>query len=106
MVKDADGSLSVLRWSQGLKDNIQVPAHRDCRIDGLEIVASFHTHPNTGGDYLQEPSETDKRSVRDDADLKGSDYVGEFVISQAIIYVISPAGRVREIDDTQVVFTE
>jgi hypothetical protein len=41
---------------------------------------------------LQEPSETDKRAVRDDPDLKGNDYVGEFVISQAVIYLVSPAG--------------
>jgi hypothetical protein len=56
--------------------------------------------------YLQEPSETDKRAVRDDPDLKSVEYVGEYVISQAIIYLISPAGQVREIDDTQTVFTE
>ena len=75
-------------------------------FDGLEIVASFHTHPNTGSDYLQEPSETDKRAVRDDPDLKDAEYVGEFVVSQTIIYLISPAGQVREMDDTQAVFTE
>jgi len=106
VVKDDGDNLSVIRWSKGLKDNIQIPPHRDCEIDGLEIVASFHTHPNTGNDYLQEPSETDKRAVRDDPDLKGSEYVGEFVISQAIIYILSPAGQVREMDDTQAVFTE
>jgi len=70
----------------------------------LEIVASFHTHPNTGNDYLQESSETDKRAVRDDPDLKGDEYLGEFVISQAVIYLVSPAGQVREMDDTEAVF--
>jgi hypothetical protein len=34
--------------------------------DGKDIVASFHTHPNTGSDYLQEPSETDKRGITDE----------------------------------------
>ncbi|NUQ83471.1 MAG: DUF4329 domain-containing protein [Anaerolineales bacterium] len=104
VVRDADGDLSVIRWQRGLQDTIQVPPHRDCTINDLEIVASFHTHPNTGSDYLQEPSETDKRAVRDDPDLKGNDYVGEFVISQAVIYLISPAGQVREMDDTETVF--
>ena len=85
---------------------ILVPPHPGCKVDNLEIVASFHTHPNTSSEYLQEPSETDKRAVRDDPDLKGVEYVGEFVISQAIIYLISPAGQVREMDDTQTVFTE
>jgi len=85
---------------------IGVPSHPNCEIDGLEIVASFHTHPNTGSDYWQEPSETDKRAVRDDPDLKGDDYIGEFVVSQAVIYLVTTAGQVRELDDTQSVFTE
>ena len=106
VVKDVDKRLSVIRWLKGTQDMIEVPPHADCKIVDLEIVASFHTHPNTGSDYLQEPSETDKRAVRDDPDLKSSEYVGEFVVSQAIIYLISPAGQVREMDDTQAVFTE
>ncbi len=105
VVRNADGSLSVRRWQKGSQDTIQVPSHRNCMFDGLEIVASFHTHPNTGSDYLQEPSETDKRAVRDDPDLKGEDYVGEFVISQAVIYLVSPAGQVREMDDTDAVLS-
>lgn len=102
VVRDADGSLSVVRWPRGMQDTIRVPPHPDCTINGLEIVASFHTHPNAGGDYLQEPSETDRRSVRDDPHLKGADYVGEFVISQTMIYLVTPAGQVREVDETQV----
>jgi hypothetical protein len=105
VVIDTDGNLNVIRWQAGLKDKIQVPLHRNCKINTLEIVASFHTHPNTGSDYLQEPSETDKRAVRDDPHLKGNDYVGEFVISQSVIYLISPAGQVREMDDTDNVFS-
>lgn len=105
VVRDADGSLSVRRWQKGSQDMIQVPSHRNCMFDGLEIVASFHTHPNTGSDYLQEPSETDKRAVRDDPDLKDEDYIGEFVISQTVIYLVLPAGQVREMDDTETVFS-
>jgi len=105
ILKNADESLSVKRWQRGLQDTIQVPPHRDCMFDGLEIVASFHAHPNTGSDYLQEPSETDKRAIRDDPDLKGEDYVGEFVISQAVIYLVSPTGQVREMADTKTVLT-
>lgn len=104
VIRDADGGLSVRRWQKGLQDTIQVPPHGNCIFDGLEIVASFHTHPNTGNDYLQEPSETDKRAVRDDLDLKDDEYIGEFVISQAVIYLVSPAGQVREMDDTEAVF--
>ncbi len=104
VVRDADGSLSVRRWQKGLQDTIQVPPHGNCVFDGLEIVASFHTHPNTGNNYLQEPGETDKRAIRDDPDLKGDEYIGEFVISKAVIYLVSPAGQVREMDDTEAVF--
>jgi hypothetical protein len=68
-----------------------------------EIIASFHTHPNSGANYLQEPSETDKRAIRDDLDLKGDSYVGEFVISQAKIYSIDPNGRVSEVRDTSII---
>lgn len=32
------------------------------------------------------------------------DEVGEFVIARAVIYLVSPAGQVREVDDTEVVF--
>jgi hypothetical protein len=63
----------------------------------MDIVASFHTYPNTGPDVLQEPGETDKRAVRDDPDLKGLECTGEFVLSEETIYLITPAGHVREI---------
>lgn len=105
VVRGEDKSFGVRRWQKGLQDTIQVPLHRDCTVDGLEIVASFHTHPNTGSDYLQEPSETDKHAVRDDPDLKGQEYIGEFVISQAVIYLVTLTGQVREIDDTEAVFS-
>ena len=106
IVETADGDMKVIRWPKGLHDAIQVPPHAECLIDDLKIVASFHTHPNIGRDYLQEPGETDKRAIRDDPDLKGEDYVGEFVLSHAVVYLITPAGQVREMDDTQAVFTE
>lgn len=73
-----------------------MPAHFQCRSDHCEILATFHTHPNTGPDYLQEPGETDLRAVRDDTDLKGPWYSGEFVVSAEIVYLITPSGVVRE----------
>lgn len=106
IVKDDKDNLNVTRWHKGLRDSIQVPPHKACKFNDLEIVASFHTHPNTGSDYLQEPSETDRRAVRDDPDLKGPEYVDEFIISESIIYLVTPAGQVREVDDTHAVFTK
>lgn len=97
---DKMGDLSVVRWPQGVQNSIVLPPHPNCKFDELDIVATFHTHPNTGSDFLQEPSETDKRAVRDDPDLKGEFYEGEFVVSQDEIYLISPNGQVSEVADT------
>jgi hypothetical protein len=38
--------------------------------------------------------------VRDDPDLKGDYYVGEFVISLARVYLVAPDGQVTEVGDT------
>src|SRR5262245_9568919 len=102
----SNGELNVMRWHRGEQDTITLPPHTDCKFDDEKIVASFHVHPNMGDDYLQEPSETDKRAVRDDPDLKGENYIGEFVISAKIIYLVTPAGSVRELNDTQEYFAE
>jgi len=83
-----------------------LPPHPNGKINENDIAATFHTHPNTGSDYLQEPSETDKRAVRDDPDLKGEFYVGEFVIAQAKIYLIAPTGQVSEVGDTRAFLAE
>ena len=97
IVLDGEGNLSVQGWRSGEGNRIRVPEHRGCVTDGLPIVATFHTHPNIGTDYLQEPGETDKRGVRDDVELKGSSYVGELVIANENIYLITPSGTVREL---------
>jgi hypothetical protein len=96
ILRDPAGVLAVMRWPKGRQDVIFVPAHMNCQVGGSDIVASFHTHPNTGPDYLQEPSETDIRAVRDDPNLKGRLYLGELVLSQKAIYRISPNGLVSE----------
>jgi hypothetical protein len=80
---------------------IRVPDHPNCRFDNQDIVATFHTHPNTGDDYIQEPSETDKRAIINDPHLKADTYLGEFVISTRIIYQIAPGGQVSELVKTE-----
>lgn len=106
VLKDSTGNLSVVRWPKGKQDLIIVPSHSNCKIDEKDIVATFHTHPNTGGDFLQEPGETDRRAVQDDPDLKGAGYEGEFVIAQRTIYLIAPNGQVSEAGDTRKIFSE
>jgi hypothetical protein len=100
IIQDSAGIFRVVRWKTGGENSILLPPHVECKIEEKPIIASFHTHPNTGVNYLQEPSETDKRAIRDDPNLKGEFYLGEFVISQAKIYMIDPGGQVNEIGDT------
>lgn len=104
VVADDFGVLSVIRWEKGLKNEIILPRHKNCFVDGKDIVASFHTHPNTGENFQQEPSLTDIRSVRDDFDLKGEFYLGELVISDENVYLIEPSGQVSIIGQTKVIF--
>jgi hypothetical protein len=63
-------------------------------------VATFHTHPNPGPDYQQEPSPTDVLAVRDDADLKSANYEGEYVIAAALVYFIRKDGAVETVGST------
>ena len=64
-------------------------------------IEAILTHPNTGPDYLQEPSETDKRAVRDDPDFKAPHYAGELVISAALLYLVTPYGSVIQLGATE-----
>ncbi len=106
VLRDSVGNLSVVRWPKGNQNIIILPPHANCRIGEHDIVATFHTHPNTGSDHLQEPGETDKRAVRDDPDLKGQFYEGEFVISQETIYLVSLNGQVNEVGNTRDIFAK
>lgn len=76
-IVDTDqGELLVIRWPRGSGNSIVVPKHPGGRIKEGRIVATFHTHPNTGPDYLQEPSLTDRRAVMDDPDFRVPGYFG------------------------------
>lgn len=104
IVVDDVGLLSVVRWEKGTQNEIILPSHENCFIGGCAIVASFHTHPNTGADFQQEPSLTDVRAIRDDPDLKGEFYLGELVISQENIYLIEPSGQIIVVGKTGEIF--
>ena len=104
IVVDDFGVLSVVRWEKGTQNEIILPPHQNCFVGGKAIVASFHTHPNTGADFQQEPSLTDIRAARDDFDLKGEFYLGEFVVSQENVYLIEPSGLFSVIVKTEEIF--
>lgn len=75
VIQALSGEAQVVRWPKGASNTIRVPPHPRCKLGNQDIVASFHTHPNTGPDFLQAPSATDKRAVRNDPDLKGIMYI-------------------------------
>lgn len=94
VLQDPNGDLIVLRWPSGAQNSIELPSYFGGKVGQSDIVATFHTHPNTGGDFIQEPSATDKRAVRDDLDLQSLNYEGEFVIASEFTYLITPEGEV------------
>ncbi len=96
----ADGRFTIERWPRGAQDEIEVPPHSDGRRGAAVILATFHTHPNPGPTYQQEPSPTDIRAVRLDPDLRHAEYEGEYVIATALVYHLAPDGVVRELGGT------
>ena len=104
VLRNTDGSLGVERWPQGVQNQILVPPHLDGKRFELSIVATFHTHPNPGPDFQQEPSLTDIRAVRDDPDLSDPEYEGEYVIASEWIYRIRKNGQVEAARETRVAF--
>jgi hypothetical protein len=105
VLRYADGSLEIERWPVGAQNQISVPPHLGGRRGNWTVAATFHTHPNPGPDYQQEPSLTDIRGVRDDPDLGHADYEGEFVISADWVYLIRRDGRVELVGETNAVLT-
>ena len=102
---EADGRLSVERWPQGGQDRIEFSGYASGLRRGRPIVATFHTHPNPAPEYRQEPSRTDIRAVRDDADLQHSYYEGELVIAREATYPIHSDGQVLLLGRTMEVLT-
>jgi hypothetical protein len=100
VLRNPDGSLAVERWPRGLQNQIDVPPHPGGNRAGLKIVATFHTHPNPGPGYQQEPSLTDVRAVSEDPDLRHPEYEGEYVIATERLYRILPAGGVEDLGPT------
>jgi len=103
VLRNVDGSLIVERWPRGAQNQILVPPHAGGKRNDLLIVATFHTHPNPGVEFQQEPSLTDIRAVREDPDLSHADYEGEYVIASEWIYRIHRNGRVESVGETKVV---
>ena len=90
----------VLNW------DIVLENHLHDYLPGTSIDYCVDISPWDGPDYLQEPSETDKRAVRDDPDLKAPYYEGELVISAARIYFVTPFGSVIDLGETERILSQ
>ena len=99
VLRNTNGSLGVERWPRGAQNQIVVPPHPGCKRENLLIVATFHTHPNPGPEFQQEPSMTDIRAVQDDPDLNHPDYEGEYVIAGEWIYRVQKNGQVEGVGE-------
>jgi proteasome lid subunit RPN8/RPN11 len=91
------GQLSVERWPKGKGASIQPVVSADGKHNGKDIVGSFHTHPNVGKGWKQEPSDADVNFVKNYPKTAGNDH---FVVSKEKIYHIDNKGGVSEAGKT------
>jgi hypothetical protein len=105
VLQDTSGLLSVERWPRGAQNEIFVPPHPIGKRGESLIVATFHTHPNIGPEFQQEPSLTDIRAVQFDPNLSHFEYEGEYVIADQLIYRIEKNGRVTSCGERGTILT-
>lgn len=91
------GELEVERLSEGGRDSLSYPICADGTYNGKRIVGTFHTHPNTGWDWTQEPSPQDIRLSADYPETMGPH---QFVIGAETIYHIDNEGVVTNVGST------
>jgi proteasome lid subunit RPN8/RPN11 len=89
--------LSVARWPQGKGASIQPVISKDGKSNGLDIVGSFHTHPNVGPGWVAEPSTADINFVKNYPQTAGAHH---FVVSQPAVYHVDNKGTVSNMGKT------
>ena len=94
-------SLSELLPSSA-RDSLSYPLCPNGLYQGHEIVGSFHTHPNTGKEWRQEPSPQDIRLSKAYPETMGPHQI---VISRETIYHIDKDGLVSVVGRTAEVLT-
>ena len=103
---NTQGEYAIDRWQSGDTSEIFAPPHPGGKRNNEIIVATFHTHPNTGRSHYQTPSPQDRAMVRNDPDLRHSEYSEEFVISQQTLYLTLPSGNVMVVGRTEELLPE
>ena len=81
------GIVAVIRLASSGRDSLCYLLCPKGLSQDQEIVGSFHTYPNTGPEWLQEPSPQDIRFSKDYPETLGPH---QFVISRETIYHIRP----------------
>lgn len=87
------GELTVERLPAGKQAAISWSIQKDGKRNGKEIVGSFHTHPNVGPGWKQEPSDQDIKVVKKYPNTFGKDH---YVISKDKVYHIDNTGKVTD----------
>ena len=98
LVRDVQtGIPTVIRLPSSARDSLSYPLCPNGLYQGQEILGTFHTHPNTGKEWLQEPSPQDIRLSKEYPETMG---LHQFVISRENIYHIDNDGLVTIIGRT------
>ncbi len=91
------GFITVIRLPASARDSLSFPLCSNGMYEGQRIVGSFHTHPNTGTEWRQEPSPQDILLSREYPDTMGPH---QFIISCEMFYHVSHDGLVTEVGRT------
>ncbi|HVT27550.1 MAG TPA: hypothetical protein VHE81_05980, partial [Lacipirellulaceae bacterium] len=91
------GTVQVVRLPGRSRDSLAFPICGDGTFDGMQIVGSFHTHPNLGPEWRQEPSLQD---IHLSQDYPETMVPHQFVIAQKTIYHIDNDGIITEMGQT------
>ena len=87
----------VVRLPAGTQATLVYPLCMDGTFEGQEIVASFHTHPNTGSEWQQQPSPQDIQLSQNYPETMGT---YQFVISKERLYYVNNDGNVTDMGAT------
>jgi hypothetical protein len=93
------GALEIVRLPPSGRDQLVYPICADGMYRGKQIVGSFHTHPNTGPEWRQQPSSQDVRLSQEFPETMGAH---QFVIAEETIYHIDNDGVVSELGLTRI----
>jgi hypothetical protein len=99
IVRDStSGALEIIRLPASGRNLLIYPICADGIYRGKHIVGSFHTHPNTGPEWRQQPSSQDVRLSKECPETMGAH---QFVIAKETIYHIDNDGVISEMGLTR-----